>query len=157
VLLRQAERINSDVLDQLASGNIRLLRCCWLRDERGAPSARISRRQELPEAAFFSPDDARAIFADRTRGCVLVLSYAWHTAGHCDPCGTSLHTLLAFVEAEAKRQTDGAASETAFWDEAALFWDFACMHQKPRTDPEDAAFRAALHAMGGLCIPCSVA
>ena len=64
--------------------------------------ARASLRQRssaiLGTAQYFSPEQARAIFADPTRGCVFVLSYAWHTAGHCDPCGICLHTLLAFLE-----------------------------------------------------------
>ena len=67
--------------ERLRDGTIRLLRCDWIasptsdahlgRDREG--NALIRRRQELPDAAFFSPADAAALF-ERGDRSVLVLS-----------------------------------------------------------------------------------
>lgn len=164
-LLRQNDHIEGQVRDLLASGKIRLLRCAWLRDEFGGmfgsearessgnevvkiARTRLDRRQEMPEAAFFSAEAAVAIFDGQQAGVVYVLSYGWLTPRHCDPCAQHLRSLLAALEDASCRY--GVQDDAFFWDGAALFWDFASMHQKPRTAEEESIFRESLRAMGGL-------
>ena len=81
----------------------------WLaRGPSGQPLMR--RRQELPEAALLSPDEAIALFnrADRS---VLALSYRWLTAAHPDPRGSTLAAVRRYL-----RSDERLASCGLFWD-----------------------------------------
>ena len=64
----------------------------------------LRRRQEMPKEAFLTPFEAVALL-DRGDRSVLVVSHAWQTAGHPDPCGTTLRTLRAYL------MSDPAAAE----------------------------------------------
>ena len=111
-------QIDDPLRERLASGDIRLVRCAWLlgdeadswlaRGPSGQPLMR--RRQELPEAALLSPDEAIALFnrADRS---VLALSYRWLTAAHPDPRGSTLAAVRRYL-----RSDERLASCGLFWD-----------------------------------------
>jgi hypothetical protein len=140
-------KIDAPLRERLRDGAIRLLRCAWLlsaeadavfgRDEGGAPF--VKRRQELPHAAFMPAAEAVELLRKDDRS-VLVLSYAWQTADHPDPHGTTLHAVRSYL----------ATARDA--DACALFWDFLSLHQKDvagqRSDEEAAFFRSAIDVMG---------
>ncbi|EOD20386.1 hypothetical protein EMIHUDRAFT_242059 [Emiliania huxleyi CCMP1516] len=137
--------IDEPVHERLLAGDVRLLRCSWLmdheasnaafdRDERGTPI--IRRLQDLPDAAFASPAEAEALYSAGERK-VLVLSHGWQTPGHCDPHGTTLERVRAFL-----------ATKAAAHSECLLFWDMASLPQRPRTANLNASFRRALKEMG---------
>lgn len=67
-LTQAANQVDTTVLDLLQHGQIRLLRCEWLRatylaGPESAPPINMSRRQELPEEAFFGCEEARELYA----------------------------------------------------------------------------------------------
>jgi len=139
------DAIDGPVRKVLLAGDVRLLRCAWLmdravsdaafdRDERGTPIIRCL--QGLPEEAFASPAEAEALYSAGERK-VLVLSHGWQTPGHCDPHGTTLERVRAFLATDAAAHSD-----------CLLFWDMASLAQKPRTREETAAFGRALKQMG---------
>ena len=87
-LERADEVIDEPLRARLLDGSIRLLRCAWLLSDEadaslgrhepsGAPLMR--RRQELPEAAFMSAEEAVALL-DRADRSIFVLSY------RCERC-----------------------------------------------------------------------
>ena len=69
---------------------------------------------------------------------MLALSYRWYTALHPDPLGTTLAAVRRYVRSEPAAM------------ECGLFWDFASLFQKPRTEAEDATFAAGLRVMANL-------
>jgi len=153
VLDYAAQKIDKPVLAALRGGSIRLLRCAWLMSEGlggaaegqssdaathvGQSNNAMRRCQELPEDAFFSPAEAAALLESGERS-VLVLSYAWQIAAHPDPMGTTLSTVRRFLAATPEAR------------ECGLFWDYASLPQKPRSEIEDEHFKAGLKVMGSL-------
>ena len=140
------QKIDKPVMKQLQDGSIRLLRCGWLLSDEAdsvlredtedhGVVVRMRRCQELPEAAFFSPEEAAELFGRGDRS-VLVLSYRWQIAAHPDPLGTTLATVRGYLSNEASV------------DSLALFWDFASLPQKPRTEDETDQFKSGLKVMG---------
>ena len=129
--------------ERLADGTIRLLRCDWLLSDASdaalsrdaAGSVTMRRRQELPDEAFFAPEEAAALLRRGDRS-VFALSHGWQVAAHPDPHGFTLARLRRALHAEA------AADKGA-----ALFWDFASLPQKPRTEKDVETFKAALNVM----------
>jgi hypothetical protein len=123
-MLLKADR-NADVQlrARLVDGSVRLLRCAWLLSaESDASLGRsptgdviMKRRQELPHAAFFSPEEAAALL-DRGDRSVLALTYRWLTADHPEPYGTTLAAVRSFL-----LTAQGA-------DACGLFWE--CEHRK---------------------------
>ena len=147
MLLTADERIDEPVHARLLDGSIRLLRCDWLlatesnahltRNESGA--VLVKRRQEMPEAAYFSPVEAAALFRRGDRS-VLVLSSRWLTGAHPDPLGTTLAALRRYLVNERLAA-------------AGLFWDYAALPQRgkdgsPRSPTEQDCFKAGLGVMG---------
>ena len=142
-LLWAEKEIDGHIRERLADGTIRLLRCAWLlsavsdkylgRDASGRVIMR--RRQELPEEAFFTNEEAVALFdgADRS---ILALSYRWLTALHPDPHGTALSAVRRFLRSEAGL------------GKCAMFWDFTSLPQKPRKPKEEDTFKRGLVGMG---------
>jgi hypothetical protein len=128
------------VYNALADGTIRLLCTAWLRER---PEGFIlDRRQDLPEEAYISPQEAARLFQRQMR-LVLALSYGWLTRLHCDPHGQHALRVLAFLRSAAGRQYE------------ALFWDYGSIVQKgkdgsDRSEKEYAQFLAALNVMSGL-------
>lgn len=149
-VLHELRLLDEKLVTTLLRGDIRLLRVSWLVAWASAPAngGRIlPNRQELEalEAAadeggegspLLRPKEAAALFhcADRRVG---ILSHGWLTAGHCDPEGARLAVVVRALKQFPQLQ--------------ALFWDYASMYQKPRTDSQDAAFRSAIAVMGDLC------
>jgi hypothetical protein len=131
---------DSRVHEALSDGTIRLLRCSWLRDQ---PAGYVlSRRQDLPEEAFFSHAEAADLFMRQDRS-VGVLSYGWLTALHCDPHGRHFDRVAHFLRLSHVGQSF-----------EALFWDFGSLMQKDkngkRTDHDSRIFSRALQVMAGL-------
>ena len=119
------------VYKSLKDGTIRLLRRSWLCSQ--VEGFVLSRRQDLPDNAYYSNDEAARLFSRQGR-LIAVLSYGWLTALHCDPHGLHARQLVTFLNS-----TDGQGFE-------ALFWDFASLMQKghdgtPRTAEEEAMFK----------------
>ena len=142
-------QLDASIRERLADGTIRLLKCDWLASAEadsmlgrdpvsGKPIVR--RRQEMPEAAFFSPVEAAETLFQRGDRSILALSYRWQTRGHPDPKGTALDAVRRFLRG-GKAQGCG------------LFWDFASLpqpgaHGLSRTADEDAMFSNGLQVMG---------
>ena len=131
------------VLAALKEGAIRLLDTSWLLglpDDHPLPRRQLleTRGQERP---FISPARATELLLLKRRR-IGVLSYCWLTAGHPDPFALHLSALQTFLR--SKQQPDG----TPFVD--AVFWDFASLPQKPRTEAEGAHFQQGLSVMGAL-------
>ena len=95
----------------------------------------MRRRQELPEEAFFTNEEAVALF-DRADRSILYLSYRWLTAAHPDPHGMTLSAVRRFLRSEAGL------------GKCAMCWDFASLPQKDRDGlryaEEAATFKEAL-------------
>ena len=70
---------------------------------------------------------------------VLVLSYLWLTPSHPDPAGAYLALLLGKLASIHPRA-----------HQCALFWDYACLPQSPRTAEEEEVYRDAVQQMGSL-------
>ena len=101
VLVSADKYLDDPIRERLFDGTILLLRCDWLNnpasDEKlgsdpvsGNPI--IKRRQDMPREAYYSPEEAEALFSQGTRS-VLVLSYGWLSAAEADPYGARLALL----------------------------------------------------------------
>jgi hypothetical protein len=91
----------------------------------------ITRRQELPESAYFcgSLIDVEVI-------CV---SYAWMAREHPDASGHHLSILAPLIE-----------EFEASVKPAAVFLDYCCLFQHPRSEVENVKFKASFPAMNQL-------
>ena len=69
---------------------------------------------------------------------VFVLSYGWQTSSQPDPRGVTLQTLFGYLS----KVPDAAAF--------AIFMDFCCIPQQPRSEEEEERFREGLHNMTSL-------
>ena len=149
-VLRELRLLDEKLAASLQRGDIRLLRTSWLLGWASAAnhgSLLLSRQGlEALEAAsddggenspLLPPKEAVALIhcADRRVG---ILSHGWLTASHCDPEGARLAVVVRALEQYPQLQ--------------ALFWDYASMYQRPRTDDQDGTFRRALDVMGDLCM-----
>jgi serine/threonine protein kinase len=152
-LLWAEGKIDGPIRERLKDGTIRLLRCAWLLSKdsdrhlgRDASCKVIlRRRQELPEEAFFTKEEAVELL-DRADRSILALSYRWLTREHPDPHGTALSAVRRFL-----RSKDGLGK-------CGMFWDFASLPQKdiakearglpPRTPEEAATMKRGLDGMG---------
>jgi hypothetical protein len=143
------------LLASVESGAIAAVKGSWLvgLHKRGG---RLSRRQDLPPEAFWSAGELRrvALALGADFGVLFVaLSYRWLTKEHPDPDGFHLGIVAAVAELYLNlRGQDASASQLskAFQKhglglpEFALFWDFASLHQPPRTDAEAKLFPKGL-------------
>ena len=85
-VLEKVEReFDKSIKDRLRDGTILLLRCDWLASStsdallgRDPTTGRpiILRRQEMPAEAYFSPEEAAALFSRGDRS-VFALTYRW--------------------------------------------------------------------------------
>jgi len=138
--------LDQRLLETLHCGAIRLVRSKWLLE---SGVERMPYRQQLEEmekeveekgeSPLLSPAEAMSLVArgDRSVGS---LTYGWPSAGHPDPEGVRLREVRRVLA--AKKHI------------AAIFWDYASLHQHPpngkRSDEEGALFGLALKAMGGV-------
>jgi len=143
VLATAEKRFDGVIAERLRDGTIRLLCCDWLASSasdaflgRDPTTGRpiILRRQDMPAEAYFSPEEAAALFSRGDRS-VLVLSYGWHTCPHSDPHGLTLAKVRHYLRGDPS--TSGCA----------MFWDIASRPQPEQTDEEDAIGRKALECM----------
>ena len=128
--------------DALAAGALRLLDAAALR---AGVLPELARRQDLEErervggpTLFLPPADAAAALraADRR---VCFVTHGWRSCVHPDPDGATLAALLRFLHHPLGEHVVG------------VFFDFACLHQSPRTKEQDTAFGAALNVMANGC------
>jgi len=111
----------------------------WLRG-RMQTDRRLERRQELPEAAFATADEAVAAFTLQESDIywILALSYCWLSSGHPDPdCFHASPWLGALKHLQSQGLSDLRYG----------FWDFLSLFQVPRSPDEDTLFREALAVM----------
>ena len=128
VLLAADDLIDADLKRLIRRGIIRLLKCSWLMSDDQCEAAFgidaltgarfMPRLQDLPSAAFFSPDEAAALF-ERGDRSVFVLSYGWnHCVPPSDPTGVTLSAVRRFLKSEGAKVA-----------QLALLWDHACLPQ----------------------------
>jgi hypothetical protein len=152
------------LLASVESGAIAAVKGTWLvgLHKRGG---RLARRQDLPPEAFWSAGELRRVvlaLGDDFGVLFVALSYRWLAKEHPDPDGFHLGIVAAVAElylnlrGGIKGRVDlgprGYASQlTAAFrrhglglPEFALFWDFASLHQPPRTDAEAELFPKGL-------------
>ena len=86
----------------LATGHVRLLRMSWLIALSKAGKV-LARRQELPDEAFISVEELKALFGEGNDDGVLpiiVISFCWLTPQYPDPDGKQLATIVKALERE---------------------------------------------------------
>ena len=136
--LNTLSQLDDQLVERLRAGDIRLVRPAWLIN---APTERIVRRQRLEElesegeSPLLSPSEAAELVRRCTRG-MGALSYGWALAGDPDPAGERLALLRRTLAAHPHIE--------------GLFWDFASLYQKPRSQEQEEAFGRGLEVMGDL-------
>ena len=150
--LRAVHLLDQRILNRLRSGArhkdapIRLVSVRWLLEQ--SDGFRISRRQDLEKleiegALPFLPASTAAKDLQRGTRRVLVLSYGWLSPSGPDPRGHRIGKLLAFLRKAAATFDPQIA-------ELGIFWDYASLPQKPRSEVEECMFKTALDVMGDL-------
>ena len=148
VLSQADDKINEPLRTTLANGDVRLLRCSWVASPEAdayldrdpdTGTVRMKRMQDLPEKAFFSPQEAAALL-DRADRSIIALSYRWLTALHPEPRGTTLLALRRLLDSTPDMMHCG------------LFWDYASLPQRgldgsDRTEEETSVFKRGLKVM----------
>ena len=152
------------LLASVESGAIAAVKGTWLvgLHKRGG---RLARRQDLPPEAFWSAGELRRVVLalGNDFGVLFVaLSYRWLTKEHPDPDGFHLGIVAAVAElylnlrggikgrinlgpdAFPSQLTAAFRRHGLGLPEFALFWDFASLHQPPRTDAEAELFPKGL-------------
>ncbi|CAK0829152.1 unnamed protein product [Prorocentrum cordatum] len=121
---------------------VRLVRMSWLLQQRGTV---LHRRQELPEEAFVSPDELRAVWEAGGRGGldqvapIVTISFCWDSREHPDPNGVQLSLVIDTLEEERHKY-----SRAEFWNffkgfsEMGVFWDWPSLLQGDPTKAEEA-------------------
>jgi hypothetical protein len=163
------------LLESVRSGAIRPLRGRFVAALH-KHGGRLKRRQDLPEEAFWTYEELKAVAEklgeDRYGWLFVALSYRWLSADHPDPDGFHLAIIAEvaalylkgfdqwdfmrsqLVPAGKAAGLEGSDLTTAFEEagldpavaDFALFWDFASLTQKPRTDEEELLFMPGLTA-----------
>jgi len=138
-ILRILSGFDEQLLEVLETGIIRILAREWVRNQ--PDSCLIPRMQELVarerlgERPFLEPKAAADLVRERRRG-LGVLSYPWLSASHPDPYGARLRAVKRALEQNPHIM--------------GLFWDFASLPQKPRSEDEEKVFRLGLRKMSDL-------
>ena len=141
VLKRSSVSWDRRLVQALRSGTIRLVSVDFLLKQ--ASTWEMPRLQGLREIsdALLPPQTAANLLQCGTRS-VFALSYGWLSKGCPDPEGARFAVLQrCFRELVA----DGQLPQ-----DAALFWDYASLPQKPRTPDDDRIFGEALSVMADL-------
>jgi len=100
----------------------------------------LARRQELPDDFFLTAEQVEELWKNsglEEEGGgnydgvlpIIVISFCWLSAAHCDPDGLHLATIAKALEREMPKY---AKSNYAFdgFKEMAVFWDWASLSQK---------------------------
>ena len=95
----------------------------------------LARRQELPDDFFLTAEQVEELFkgAGRNRDGVLpiiVISFCWLSAAHCDPDGLHLATIAKALEREMPKYAKDLGGFFKGFKEMAVFWDWASLSQK---------------------------
>ena len=115
------------LLKSVASGAIAPLRGSWL-VELGSQGGRLSRRQDLPEEAFFGIEELRRLVEalGEDYGLLFVaLSYRWLTKDHPDPDGFHLHIVAAVARLYMHTESRKSPLTAAFMKKGLGYPDFA--------------------------------
>ena len=145
------------LLASVESGAIAAVKGTWLvgLHKRGG---RLSRRQDLPPEAFWSAGELKRValaLGDDFGVLFVALSYRWLTKEHPDPDGFHLGIVALVAELYLNRRgrhdcpsqlTEAFRKHGLGLPEFALFWDFASLHQAPRTDAETKLFPKGLQS-----------
>ncbi|CAK0809093.1 unnamed protein product, partial [Prorocentrum cordatum] len=113
---------------------VRLVRMTWLLQQRGTV---LKRRQELPEEAFVSADELRAIWEAGGRGGrdqvapIVTISFCWDSREHPDPDGVQLNLVIDTLEEERRKYSREDGDFKGF-SEMGIFWDWPSL---PQGDP----------------------
>ena len=127
-LVRTLTSLDDRLVEALTCGDIRLLSAAWLLAQ--TDSFRMRRRQELETSeALLCPEEAVALVRECNRS-VGVASHGWLTAGDPDPAGVRVRVLRRTLEEQPHIK--------------AVFFDFPCLFQHPRTKEQGEAFKRAL-------------
>lgn len=133
------------IVRQVEAGDTALLRGTWLLNQLAEWNCRpprlgdcLRRRQELPEEAFWEPEEFKRCL-DKRAIQVVAVSYCWYSKQHPDPQGMQLQTLWRALELHAREYAVR---------ELALFIDWCSLHQRPRIPVEQLAFERALQNVG---------
>ncbi|CAK0871844.1 unnamed protein product [Prorocentrum cordatum] len=127
---------------------VRLVRMSWLLQQRGTV---LNRRQELPEEAFVSADELRAVWKAGGRGGldgvapIITISFCWDAREHPDPNGVQLSLVIDTLEAE-RRKYSTAKGDFKGFSEMGIFWDWPSLLQGDPIKAEEA--RAAALRQG---------
>ena len=142
VIFFEAEQMYSLMLEghDGSPAPVRLLRLSWLL-EQARGRAVLKRRQELPEEAFLSEAEVRALprghvgRACETCGClmtddlradkplrIIAISYGWLTPEHPDPEGEQLRRFAQHIERE-RQCCPGSCRGVGCW----LCWNALCL------------------------------
>ena len=140
VLITAHVRIDKPLRKALSSGDARLLRCNWLvsaeADKLLCTESGIiclKRCQEMPDEAFFSPEEAASLL-DRGDRSVLVLSYGWAAVTHPDPTGEQIARLRPILQAMVD-WCDASGGRCATWASARLAPPHTRLHALTATGP----------------------
>ncbi|CAK0824826.1 unnamed protein product [Prorocentrum cordatum] len=127
---------------------VRLVRMTWLLQQRGTV---LKRRQELPEKAFVSADELRAVWEAGGRGGkdqvapIVTISFCWDSREHPDPDGVQLNLVIDTLEKE-RRNYSTARDDFKGFSEMGIFWDWPSLLQGDPIKAEEA--RAAALRQG---------
>ena len=113
------------VWEALTKGHVRLVKMSWIIEWSKAGKI-LARRQDLPEEAFISVDELKALYGKGNRDGVLpiiAISFCWLTPQHPDPEGKQ----LAMVAAQLEREK---AKYGTLFSEMGIFWDWLGIYQK---------------------------
>lgn len=111
-----------------------LIEAQWLKESFVTKKAPLVRRQDLPPGALCSETDAKE--AVEKKFGAHPISYGWLAPGNPDPASLRRRDIKAIM--------DNSAS---FGGATRLFWDYASLHQPPRSAAEGVSFREALDHM----------
>ena len=143
-----------------AGPNVRLLRASWVLKQSSIEGARLARRQDLPEEAFISLAELKALYdksdnhgssidAGHLSGPkyvpVIALSHFWRTKAHPDPEGVTLAFIGKALEEHMPHyaKCDGRGQQmgqekpysdfgSVGYDDMGLFIDWCSLFQEPR-------------------------
>ncbi|CAK0845913.1 unnamed protein product [Prorocentrum cordatum] len=119
---------------------VRLVRMTWLLQQRGTV---LKRRQELPEKAFVSADELRAVWEAGGRGGkdqvapIVTISFCWDSREHPDPDGVQLNLVIDTLE-EERRKYSTARGDFKGFSEMGIFWDWPSLLQGDPIKAEEA-------------------
>jgi len=141
----------------LESGDVALLRGTWL-SKHASEVKTIPRRQELPAEAFWGPSDIAGLFElcenaleeTKKEGSTPWLPFLsaiwnWQTPEHPDPEGTQLKEISSIVSLFVSR-VRREMGHTRLLD-CAVFLDWACLFQEPRSRAEEDSYQRSLKDM----------